>query len=669
MKRHSIFLMILLAALFCFCACSESDDSDETTPGGGDPGMDGDLDEPGEEEEEGEAAPICKTPPGLGDGPYFTDITNETGIGAGGLAVTGNRIVAIDLDGDDYPDLVVHAVSSNARDDLEASPPLRLKWVLMNRPDPADSSKRIFVNVTDESGFTATRDGGLGRSAQLAVFGDLNNDGRLDAFSGTHSDSNNPETDPGDRSEILLGDGNGNFSLAEQSDTTPWSGFLWSTTGASLLDFDRDGRLDVWVGFFYEHWGYLKALQNRLYKGNGDGSFTDVTDAYSLTTTDSGYEEGTNHKPTYGITVCDVNDDGDPDLLASSYGRQFNELWLNNGDSFLDVSLTSGFATDEEKDYGDNEFYKCYCTLHECDPEPGSPRVVCPEPADSYWSADDTEDYRLGGNTFSTVCGDWTGDGLPDIFNAEIVHWHIGSSSDPSQLVVNESTGDDILFTRPGRVATGLTRNHIGSSWNEGDITAMRLDFDLDGYPDLYIGDSDYPNTWGKLYRQTGDAMFTEITAESGAKHLRASGLTFADFDRDGDLDMVIGSSLARESPWDTAEVHLYRNDVGQDSNAVRISLKGKGAGHANKSAIGARVKVTTGGRTQTEWVDGGHGHFGMQHELPLTIGLGDSCVIDELEVRWPNGELTVDSWTDVPANVHITIEEGEEPVYGPLAL
>jgi hypothetical protein len=150
----------------------------------------------------------------------------------------------------------------------------------------------------------------------------------------------------------------------------------------------------------------------------------------------------------------------------------------------------------------------------------------------------------------------------------------------------------------------------------------------------------------------------------AGARHLRANGLVVADFDRDGDLDMVIGSSTARESPWKTSEVHIYRNDVGQNSNSVRITLIGKGAGHANRSAIGARVKVTTGERTQTEWVQSAFGHFSQQSELPLTIGLGDACVIDTLEIRWPNSELTVQSFENVPAGYHVVIVEGEEPQF-----
>ncbi len=626
---------------------------------GDDDVIDGDMEFP---------TPICKTPEALGDGPFFTDITDEIGLGADGLALIGNRIASADFDGDGYPDLLVHTVNSNARDNLLSDPQVIRKHLLLNRPDPSKSDGgRMFVDVTNSSGFTATRDNSLGRSSQFAIFADVDNNGSLDAFSGTYVDANNPQTDPGDRSEILLNDGEANFAFAEASDTTPGAADLWSTTGASFVDVNRDGILDLWVGFWYINYGFLGALQNRLYIGNGDGTFTDQTDAYGLTT-DYNYDAGTNHKPSYGVTVCDVDDDGDPDLIGSSYGRQFNELWWNKGDSFEDVGVSSGFASDENEDYTDNEFYKCYCTLHTCDPATSQPRIQCPSPADGYWNSSDAKSWRLGGNTFSTICGDWTGDGLPDLFNAEIQHWHIGQSSDPSQLLTNWSTQDSILFTRPGREYTGLNRTHIGVDWNEGDITPARFDFDLDGYPDLYIASSDYPNTFGLLYHQTSDSHFEDVSDLSGVKHARALGIVASDFDRDGDLDLIIGSSTMRESPYSTPEVHYFRNDVGQNSNAIRLTLKGKGEGFANASAIGARVKVRTGDRVQTEWIQAGYGHFGMQSELPLTIGLGEACVIDELEIRWPNSELSTQSWQDVPANYHLTIREGREPSFAPLA-
>jgi len=682
MKKIFYLLILMCICTTAVIACSDGNDdpadgdieNSETdgdsadvddTDGDGteEDASDGDMDAvDGDMEEEGGYPPLkCKTPEPLGDGPYFTDVTDQYGIGRDGLAVDGNRMAVVDFNNDGFADMLVHNTGSNVRDDLEADPPKRLKRMLLNVKNPNLPVGRVFEDVTDTYGYTQTRDGQLGRAAHLAVFGDVNNDGRLDIFSGTYIDANNKPTDAGDRSEILTGKLAGGFALAPQSDTTPSKTEFPSTTGASFLDYDLDGNLDLWVGFFYKQYGYLEGLQNRLYKGNGDGTFTDVTDELGLTTFADTFDEGTNHKPSYGVTVCDVNDDGLPDLISSTYGRQFNELWLNNGNGFEDISQSSGFASDENLDYSDNEFYRCYCTVNECDPDPGNPSVQCPSPAGSYWGSTDENEWRLGGNTFVSVCGDWTGDGLPEVFNGEIQHWHIGQSSDPSSLLVNETDENGVLFNRPGRDATGLNQMHLVASWNEGNMSAARFDFDLDGYPDLLMGNSDYPGTFAMLYRQTEDGVFEDVTKAGGANHQRAHGVVAADFDRDGDLDVVIGSSTARESPWETNETHIYRNEVGNKSNAARITLIGKGEGFANRSAIGARVKITTGDRTQTEWIDGGYGHFGLQSELALTVGLGEACSIDTLEIRWPNKDLSVQTFENVPANYHLIIEEGGE--------
>ncbi|MCA9647713.1 MAG: hypothetical protein KC492_43785, partial [Myxococcales bacterium] len=128
--------------------------------------------------------------------------------------VVGNRISAVDLDGDDYPDLIVHGLSNNTR--APNSAPTSL--ILMNRPKAGGG--REFVDETLSSGYGVPRDGDTEnqRSTQLAVAADVDNDGDLDLFSGTYTDKtklDNPQT-PGqlDRSEVLLNDGSGHFSLA-----------------------------------------------------------------------------------------------------------------------------------------------------------------------------------------------------------------------------------------------------------------------------------------------------------------------------------------------------------------------------------------------------------------------------------------------------------------------
>jgi hypothetical protein len=611
---------------------------------------------------------ICRTPEPLGRGPYFQQATDQVGLGTDQLHPLGNRIAAVDLDGDGYVDLIVHRVYENRREDPEAGDPSeRLKRVFMNRP--AAGGRRRFVEATIESRYGALADGsGLGRSAQFAVAGDVDNDGDLDLFSGTYVNSaSSAAPDPGDRSVILLNDGTGVFEIAPASAVSPGPAERWTTTSASFLDYDRDGNLDLFVGFWYRQYGYLEGLQDRLYRGNGDGTFEDVTAAAGLATTASGYAEGTNHRPTYGVTVCDVDSDGDADLLVSAYGRSWNMLWENRGDgTFADIAPEVGFHGDSLADYGDNQFYRCYCQANPgvCDPAPPLPSIGCGD----YWSPGlDDQPFRANGNTFSTACGDIDNDGDMDLMSAEIRHWHIGSSSDPSELLRNVPAPSTRgwTFERPGNAAIGLARTWTAPDWNEGDIFIAFIDFDNDGRKDVFLGSTDYPGTRGFLFHQQTDGTFREIGRTAGVNHPGASGMAWADFDRDGDLDLVVGSATARSCcGWTENQVHYYRNDVGQDGNWLQVVLEGSGTHGTNRSAIGARVAVTAGGVTQVQEVGGGYGHFGIQNDLVLHFGLGDACDVDSIEVRWPDGAGTAETWADVRANYRVRLVRGDSRAY-----
>jgi len=593
---------------------------------------------------------ICNTPPALTAGPYFKDVTKAWGLDQDGLAIEGIRLATADLDEDSLPDLVVHKVGNNNRDDLGATPPKRYRHLLLNEKGAA------FRDHTDGSGLFAIRGGGLGRSSHFAIFADVNNDGHLDAFTGTYVNADSSAApDPGDRNELLLGDGKGGFKLAPQSGLSHKE--KYSTTSAAFLDYDRDGNIDLFVGFFYEIYGYLPANQDRLYRGNGDGTFTDVTDQLGLTTQrNAGFAEGTNSRPTYGVTACDVDGDGDTDLLVSAYGRQWNMLWRNDGSKFTNVAPQSGFDADGLVDYKDNEFYKCYCqSSGSCTAAP--PKLSCT--VGSWTAGSDDQPWRLGGNTFSTVCGDFDNDGDMDLYNAEIQHWHIGLSSDPSQMLVN-SGKSPLSFQRPGTQAMGLDREHKTTDWNEGDISAALFDFDADGLQDVIVMGSDYPDTRTLLYHQKADHTFEELAVIAGIDHKRGQELSVADLDGDGDLDVLLGTSTMRPDatgPFE-AQVHLYENLVGSKSNWLKVRLVGSGKGGANHAAVGAWVKVTAGGTTQLREVGGGHGHFGLQHDLVLHFGLGSSCEVEQLEVIWPDKQNSRSTFQGVNANYLIEIEQ-----------
>ena len=618
---------------------------------------------PGEGEGEGEGEPdtrperVCNPATAWSDdAPAYEDRTEAWGLSG----INGSRLSAADLDGDGYPDLVISDVSAHTRDDFDT--PTRYHYLLMNRAGP--DGGRVFEDATQSSGLFSTRDGGNGRAAQIHIFGDVDNDGDLDVFSGSFYDANNADTDPGDRSELDLNNGDGTFTLAAQSDIHIDEGY--ATAGASFLDFNADGDLDLWVTGWYVKYGQYRGEQDHLYLGHGDGTFTDVTEDAGLEmeegVTRDGLDEwlsGEARRPAYGATACDLDGDADPDVLASNYGRAWNQQWMNDGGVFTDIAFESGFAGDDNQDYSDNEFYRCYCEVNGCDPDPGRASLSPCETYASYWAAGyDDQPARLNGNSFSTACGDIDNDGDLDLMTAEISHWHIGGSSDPSELLLND--GDGRTFTRPGNANNGLERDWPSRSWNAGDLFVAFVDFDGDGWKDILLASSDYPDTRMFLWRQVSEGQFEEIAEAAGVDHPWPAGLAVADFDLDGDLDVVTGSSTARSgTPWTTREVHLYENLLGP-GNVSRVTLQGE---RANRAGIGARVELSAGGLTTVQEVSGGYGTFGMQQDVALTFGLGEACDIDSLSVTWPDG--TVDTLTDVRANYPITVVQGGEITYG----
>lgn len=592
----------------------------------------------------------CKTPGALPAAGWFTDVTADSGL----ADVQAIRVSSADLDGNGLPDLVFH-YTSNKRDSVAAP----MRRVFLNEGGR-------FREITAESGLLDSRDGAqTGRLGHLAVFADVDNDGDLDLFEGSYIDPSTDATARKDKSEIFLNDGAGHFTLAPRS--SPGKIEL-PTSGASFADVDRDGKIDLFVGTFYDG---PEGGGNYLHEGNGDGTFVDVSTASKVLrpATDGAQDawlRGENRKPTYGITACDADDDGNPDLLVSAYGRSYNELWKNDGGVFTEVGIGTPFAADDDVSYeADNEFFHCWCSenANMCTPEESKPKVGCDRY--SWVPGFDDQPARNAGNTFTTACADLDNDGDMDFVHAEIRHWHIGASSDTSQIVRNDLANGKLAFTRLPNDDKTLYRKPTIPDWNEGDMDVGAFDADNDGRKDIWLSSSDYPETWGALFHQKDDGTFENATEASGIHHYHAHGFASVDIDGDGDLDLIVTTSPARCSgdPKCAAKptVKVYRNEIGSTRNFVKLRLHGKGEGFANAAAIGAKVTVVAGGVRQVQEVSGGYGHFGMQHDTVLTFGLGATCTIDAIEIRWPNKELTVQKLSGVVANHLVDVTEGEE--------
>ena len=564
-------------------------------------------------------------------------------------SISGVRLTVADIDGDGWADLV---------------PRYNAKLAVLR-----NTGKGQFEDVTSKSGLYAPRSGSTARKADVVSFGDVDNDGDLDAYTGVSSTT-------GGLSELMLNNGDGTFKHGDIKSPLRNEGRAENPAGGSFVDFDLDGKLDIWV----PHNGTgstiaTVAYQDRLYRGDGKGGFTDATTGAGLTTLSWSKIADLNaarcHTRAWGALACDLNNDGLPELMTPSYGRSPNHLWQAGSSggkiSFTNRSVASGYAYDANMNWKDNQFARCYCksnpTAEGCKDAP-APLISCT--TTNWVHGQDREAFRLGGNSASTTCADLNNDGYMDLLTGEIRHWWAGPGSDGSEVLLN-SGKKDVTFTRPGDAALGLEIKHTSVSFDEGHMTQAVLDFDNDGLLDIYQGDSDYPGTIGRLYHQikhkTKALQFEEVSISDGIDHHRSHGVAVADFDRDGDLDIVVGYSSSRCSGasdcYTKKNIRLFENLIGNKNSWIQLQLVGDGK-TANRAAIGTRVQVTACGMTQTQQVGGGHGHFGAQHDMVLHFGAGDAAKV-EVTVHWPDKARTVKSFT-LDTKKRYRVEQGKTP-------
>ena len=616
-------------------------------------------------------APICNAGSAWEPGETaFVEVTGDWGL----TGIVGIRLSVTDINSDGWPDLLIR--NGGGPDDFSAGGE-RSRFVLRN------TGNGSFEDVTPSCGLLAGRineDPLIGRPGQNFATGDVDNDGDLDIFVGTsRTDPSDPDTET---CELMINNGDGTFSLGPQGSDARFENDKANPAGVVFVDFNLDGNLDLWITNNEE--SGPAPLPDRLLLGDGQGNFSDVTSQRGLTTAPwssvASLNAALSHSWAWSGAACDLNNDNIPELLASSYGRAPNHLWrgeaCTDGDVvYVNESVASGYAFDHRQDWTKDLNAQCYCadnpTADDCD--------TCPAPEDytvcEMLAAAFGPDYRwnhqysrelfnLGGNSGTTVCADINNDGYFDLITHEIVHSDVGEPADPSEILVN--LGDPLVrFDRPGNDVTGLLRVDENEFWDHGDMTGAIFDFDNDAWQDVYIGASDYPTNKALLFHQNAPLEFERLEVEDYFEHFRAHGVAVADFDRDGDLDLIAGHSLMRcdgfpnsDECEETSQVRLFENLMGVESNWLQLKLLGTQG--TNRAAIGARVQVAANGTTQTQMVEGGHGHFGMQRDLVLHFGLGTSCEAD-VTITWPNSEGTTQTFT-VYANQRYFVEQGNDP-------
>jgi len=427
-----------------------------------------------------------------------------------------------------------------------------------------------FTDVTKSAGLEIDLYG-MG----IAV-GDYNNDGFPDLFI----------TCVG-QSRLFRNTGKGTFI-----DATKSAGFLNKqgfSTSAVWFDYDRDGLLDLFV-CNYVRWSaehdvfcsldgknksYCTPEAYRgdtcwLFHNRGDGTFEDVTSTSGIFDTSS---------KSLGVAMFDFDQDGWPDLFVAN-DTQPNKLYRNqrNG-KFKDVAVELGLAFSNE----------------------GKARAG-----------------------MGVDVADFDNSGLPGI---------VITNFDNEMLGLYRSNGksfDDVAMP----AGLGSSRNTLG-------FGCVFFDADLDGRLDLAVAnghiDDTVRNIRGNvgyaqpphLFLNEGNAKFRDVAPEVGGGFGQSKvgrGLAVADFDRDGDLDLLLTTN--------NGPAYLYRNDQLAGNRSLRLQLIGT---KSNRDAIGARVRVFSNGQVQSRVVRSGSSYL-SQCELPVIFGVGKQDEIEKIVVDWPRG-------------------------------
>lgn len=490
--------------------------------------------------------------------------------------------------------------------------------------------------------------------------------------------------------------------------------------GVALLDYDSDGRLDL---FFTPGGEAGKGSPSKLYRQEADGTFTDVTKAAGVEV--FGYGQG--------AAVGDMNNDGRPDLFVTAYGAVW--LFRNNGDgTFTDVTRPAGidnplWATSAAFVDYDRDGWLDLVVVNYIEYNPnktchggGGERDFCGPKA---YNGTVTRLFRnKGDGTFAdvtvksglaaargpglgVVCLDFDGDRWPDLF--------IANDGKPNHLWVNQRDG---TFREEGMLR-GVAYNGMGVP--EANMGIAVGDVDGNGLFDLFITHlSDEKHC---LWAQVKRGQFRDQTATRGLGGLTARGTGFgtllADFDHDGAEDLVVVNGLVKraggglpagpgESFWTPyrEKNHLFRNDgSGQfvsvtDANPAfsgpagvhRVvaagDLDNDGAvdlvvtrldgparvyrnvaanrGHwvsvravdpaLNRDAYGAELTVRAGDRHWTRWMNPGYS-FACSNDPRAHVGLGAAEVIDDFRVVWPDG--TEERFAGGRADRFVTLSKG----------
>jgi len=502
------------------------------------------------------------------------------------LETTGTGVAMFDYDADGRPDLFF--VNGTTLEGFPAG----------QEPRPhlyRNLGEGRFEDVTEAAGLRDQHGWGQGACA-----GDYDNDGFEDLFVTYYGLNRLYRNERGRFRDVT-----GPAGLTQ--DRLRWN------TGCAFLDYDRDGRLDLFVANYIDmalataptpdsglcrYKGLpvacgppgLKGGTNALYRNRGAGTFEDVSVASGITRAHGTYG--------LGVVTLDFDDDGWVDVYVANDSNP-SALYVNRRDgTFEDIGV-----------------------LAEC-----------------AFSQDGKPQAGMG-----VGAGDYDRNGTIDLVKTNF-------AEDTSTLYANTGEG----FCEDRTFEAGLGQNTRWLGWGAGFA-----DFDNDGWLDIFLtnghvypevrqikGEAGYEQR--KVVYRNVEGHFEDVTLRLGAPATNPKagrGTAFGDVDGNGTVDVAINNV------HDTPDLFLTRAPA--DHRWLIVRLVGT---TSNRSAIGARVRAVTGGAAQVQEVRGG-GSYLSQNDLRVHFGLGTAARVDRLEVRWPNG--STEQWTDVKADQVLTLTEG----------
>ena len=495
--------------------------------------------------------------------------------------------------------------------------------------------------------------------------------------------------------------------------------------GVAFFDYDNDGWMDV---FFVnsgraEFYDPKTPLKNALYRNNRDGTFTDVTDK-------AGVAGG--HTFGMGCAVADYDNDGYQDILVTAYGRC--TLYRNNGNgTFSDVTEKAGLAApgwttsavwfDYDNDgrldlflcsfvqfsiksnvfCGDNKLGKRFYCI---------PRVFKPTPSLLYRNNGDgtftevsggTDIQRALGKALGVVATDINDDGLLDLFvandtvqnflfanrgqgkweeiglPAEVAFSSNGTPRSGMGVDAADFNGDgrqDLFVANVDQEMFSLYRNEGKEYFSDvatpnGIAQATRLlsgwglkffDYDNDSLVDLILANG-HPDDMIESYSQQvrykeplllfhhDGKRLTNVSKEAGPafqKMFPARGLAVGDYNNDGRLDVVIGNN--GEAPV------LLRNNAAGGNHWLGVTLQGT---TCNRDAIGAKITWAFGDVVRSRLKTSG-GSYLSSHDTREVLGLGQAAKLEWLEIKWPQPSGRVERITNLPVDRYVRIVEGK---------